>query len=60
MVFILDGSSEIGAQVGSDLDCLICIRPLFTSRAVKNLIFFFRKDQFSFKGAQNVFSYHFI
>ena len=39
MVLILDGNSEIGADVfGFDLDNLICLRHLSTSRAVTNLL----------------------
>ena len=37
MVLILDGYSEIGAQVRSDLGYLICLRHLFKSRTVTNL-----------------------
>ena len=36
---ILDGNSEIGADVMSDLSYLICSRLSFRSSAVKNLIF---------------------
>ena len=34
MVLILDGNSELGANVRSDLD-FICLRHLFRSRAVQ-------------------------
>ena len=32
MVLLLDGNLEIGADVWSDLDNLICLRHLFKSR----------------------------
>ena len=38
MVLILDGNSEIGAHLSSNLCYLICVRHLFRSRAVTNLI----------------------
>ena len=47
MVLILDGNSEIGAQVRSNLCYLIWLRHLIRSRAVKNRIFFIRKYVFS-------------
>ena len=37
-VLILDGNSEIGAHMLSDLEYLICSRHLFTSRIVTNQI----------------------
>ena len=40
MVLILDGNSEIGAQVLSYLGYLICVRYLFSSRAAQ---FYFQK-----------------
>ena len=60
MVLILDGKSEIGAHVRSNLCYLSCLRHLIRSRAVINHIFFLRKDLFSFMRAQNVLSYHLI
>ena len=46
MVLILDGNSEIGAQVGNNICNLICLRHLFISRTVTNQIFFSRTDYF--------------
>ena len=46
IVLILDGKSEIGPHVGSNLCYLICIRHLIRSKAVINLIFFFSKKAF--------------
>ena len=40
LLLILDGNSEIGAHVRSNLDYLIFLKHLFRSRAVTNLIFF--------------------
>ena len=40
MVLILDGSSDIGAQVRRNLCHLICLKHLIRSKAVTNLIFF--------------------
>ena len=39
MVVILDGNSGIDAYVWSDLGHYICLRHLFRSKAVTNLIF---------------------
>ena len=39
MVLILDGNSEIGAHVWSNLCYLICLRHLIRSKTVTNLIF---------------------
>ena len=39
MVLIIDGNAEIGAQVGSNLCYLICLKHLIISRAVTNRIF---------------------
>ena len=36
MVLILDGNSEIGAHVGSNLRCLICLKHFIRLRAVTN------------------------
>ena len=59
MVLILDGSSEIGAHVRSNLGHIICLRHLFRSRTVTNrTIFFLGKDLFSVISAQHVLSYH--
>ena len=40
MALILDGNSELGAHVWSDIRYLICLRHLFSSRLVANLLFF--------------------
>ena len=40
MVRILDGDSEIGAQVRSNIFYLICLRHLIRPRAVSNRMFF--------------------
>ena len=55
MVLILDGDSDIGAQVRCILSYLICLRHLIKS---SHKSFFFRKDQFSVMHAQLVLSYH--
>ena len=39
LVIILDGNSEIGAHLWSTLGYFICLRHLYGSRAVLNLIF---------------------
>ena len=39
MVLILDGNSEIGAQVRSNLCVLTCLRHVIRSRAAPNRIF---------------------
>ena len=39
MALILDGISEIGANVGRNLSYLICLRHLIRSRAITNWIF---------------------
>ena len=57
MVFILDGNSEIGAHVWSKFRNLICPRHFFISRALTNLIFFFKIELFSVLSAQHVLSY---
>ena len=44
MVLILDGISEICAQVRSNLCYSICLRPFIRLRAVTNQILFFLKD----------------
>ena len=46
MVLILDGRSEMGAHVRSNLCNLICVRHLVRSGAVKNLIFFSENTYF--------------
>ena len=43
MVLILDGNSEIGSHVRSNLCCLICLRHLIRSRTLTNRIFFSQK-----------------
>ena len=45
MVLILDGNSEIGAHMRSDLDYLTCLRHLFRSRAITKLYFLQQKLQ---------------
>ena len=57
MVLILDGNSEIGAHVRSELYYLICLGHLIRSRAVTNLL---RTYLFSLMRAPNVLSYHLI
>ena len=59
VVTILDGNSEIGAHVWSDLGCLICLNNLFRLKVVTNLIFF-RKYLFFLIPAQQVLSNHLI
>ena len=54
---ILDGNSEIGGHVRSNLFYLTCLRHLIKSRAVTNRIFC-PKDLFSFMRAQYGLSYH--
>ena len=44
MVLILDGHSDIGARVRSNLCYLICLGHLVRSRAFTNLFFLLRKD----------------
>ena len=46
MVLILDGTSEVGAPVRSNLCYFICLRHLIKSRAVTNQIFFSSKTFF--------------
>ena len=46
MVLILDGDSEIGSHVISNIWYLICSRHLIRSRAVANRILFLLKDLF--------------
>ena len=60
MVPLLDGNSEIGAQVRSNICYLNCIKHLIRSRAVTNRTPTPRKDQFSFMHAQHVLRYHII
>ena len=54
MILILDGNSEIGRHVRSNISDLICLRPSIGSRAVTNRIFFLRRDKFSFMRAQHI------
>ena len=59
MVLILDGISELGAHVRSNLGYLVCLRHSNKSSAVTDRIFFFfRKDLFPFMREQPVLSYH--
>ena len=58
MVLILDGNSELGAQVRSNLCYLICLRHLLWSGAVTKRIFFLQKDLFSFMRAPHVLVSH--
>ena len=60
MVLILDGNSLKGAHLRRNLYYSTCLRLLISSRAVTNLIFFIRKDLFSFMREQHVMSYHLI
>ena len=60
MVLILDGVSEIGAHVRSNLYHLIYLSHLIRSREVTNPIFFLEKDLISLMLAQDVLSYHVI
>ena len=46
-VLILDGNSEIGAQVRSNRFYSICLRDLIRSRAVTDQILFFERNFFS-------------
>ena len=55
-VHILDGDSEIRAHGRSGFGYLICLRHLFGSKAVTNLIFWLKRDLFSFTFAQHVLS----
>ena len=54
MLLILDGNSEIGTHVTSNLCYLACLKYLIRSRAATKRIFFFRKDIFSLC-ARNMF-----
>ena len=55
MVRILDGNSEIGAHVRSNLCFLICLRRFIKSREVTNLNLFFGKGPVSFMRAQYIY-----
>ena len=55
MVLILDGHSELGAHVRSNLSYLPCLRHWIMSD-----FFSLQKDQISFMHAQHVLSYHLI
>ena len=62
-IHILDGNSEIGAHVRSNLCYLICLRRLIRSRAVTNRLFLLRKDLLFFMRSQHnlsdpVYKYH--
>ena len=54
MVSKLDGNSEIGAHVRSNLCYTICLRHLIIWRAFTNRIFFLRKDIFFFMRERNM------
>ena len=56
---VLDGNSEIGAHVRSNLCYLICLRNLL-DKEKSQIRFFVGKDLFSFMHAQHVMSYHLI
>ena len=59
MVLILDGNSDIGVHVRSNLCYLTCLRQLNRSRAVTNrILFLLRKTYISFLRVQHVLSYH--
>jgi len=55
MVLILNGNSEIGADVWIDLGYLICPRHLFKLRAVTDMKYFFSEETYC---AQHVLRYH--
>ena len=59
IALLLDGNSEIGAHVKSNLCYLICSRHLICSRADTKRIFI-RKPLLSFVRTQHVLSYHLI
>ena len=59
MVLILDGNSEIGEDVRSNVCYLICLRHLNKDRK-QSQSRVPQKDQFSFKRPQNDLSYHLI
>ena len=60
MVLILDGNSEQGENVKSNLSYMICKRHLI-DRAQSQIRFLFsNKKQFSFTRAQHVLSYHLV
>ena len=58
MVLILDGNSEIGAHVGWNICYLIWLRHLIRSRAVRNRIFFLKKDQFPELSYHLIYKHH--
>ena len=61
MVYILDGNSVMGAHARSILCYWICSKQLIRSQAVRNRIFFLRKDPLPFMRAQHVtiqYKYH--
>ena len=60
MVLILDGNSEIGAHVRSNLCYLICLGHWIRSRVVINRDFFYEKNPILFMHAQFILSYHLI
>ena len=59
LTMVLDGNSDIGAHVYSNLFYLICFRHLIWPRAVTNRIFS-SKNLFFFMRAQHVLSHHLI
>ena len=59
MAHAVDGNSEIGANVRSNLCDLISLRHSVRSRAITNC-FFSPKGLFSFMSAHHVLSYHLI
>ena len=57
VILILDGNSEMGAHVWSNLGYQICLRHLYTSK-VTNLKLFREKKLFSLIFAQHILSNH--
>ena len=55
IVLILDSNSGIGTHVRSDLGYLICLRHLFRSRAVTNLIFLSLENTYFPSCVRNMF-----
>jgi len=55
MVLILDGNSEMGAHVRSNLLYVICIIHLIRARAVTNRILFFSEKTYFSSYVRNMF-----
>ena len=60
MVLILDGNSERGAHIRSNICFFICLKHLIRSIAVANRFFFNPKKHSFFVRAQPLLSYHLI